>query len=105
MSTRRAEVFSGHESFPCRYGWLPKLYECLTAKPGLFTNDEDAIVALGIGKNMVRSIRFWGDAFGLTESTGRVITFTEFARQLLDPKRGRDPYLADTGSLWRLHWM
>lgn len=105
MSTRSADVFSGHESFACRYGWLPKLYEAVATNPAIFTNDEDAIVALGIGKNMVRSIRFWGDAFGITEANGRELTFTTFARKLLDPMKGRDPYLADTGSLWRLHWV
>ena len=56
----RARVFSGHESFPCRYGWLPKLYEAISADPTLFSDDENAIVTLGIGRNMVKSIRFWG---------------------------------------------
>ena len=105
MTTRNSEAFSGHESFACRYGWLPKLYENVAKNPAVFTNDEDAIVALGIGKNMVRSIRFWGDAFGLTEAKGRELVFTAFAKKLLDPAVGRDPYLADTGSLWRLHWI
>lgn len=105
MTGRTADVFSGHESFACRYGWLPKLYECVTATPTIFSNEEDAIIALGIGKNMVRSIRFWGDAFGLTQPSGREVAFTGFARQLLDPTTGRDPYLADTASLWRLHWV
>lgn len=106
---REFEVFSGHESFVCRYGWLPKLYEALIADPDLFADDDGAIVTLGIGKNMVKSIRFWGHAFGLTETAkgkkgGKVIP-TEFARALLAPKTGRDPYLEDAASLWRLHWM
>lgn len=105
MTVRATEVFSGHESFACRYGWLPKLYEAVKVAPALFADDEQAIVTLGIGKNMVRSIRFWGDAFGLTQATdGRRVTLTPFAHQLFDEKRGRDPYLADVGSLWRLHW-
>lgn len=56
----QARVFSGHESFACRYGWLPKLYEAVEQDEELFADDERAILALGLGKNMVRSIRFWG---------------------------------------------
>src|SRR3546814_9438686 len=65
-----ARVFSGHESFACRYGWLPKLYEAISDDPALFSSDERAILKLGLGRNMVKSIRFWGDAFGLTRQAG-----------------------------------
>jgi Protein of unknown function (DUF4007) len=105
MSEREYEVFSGHESFVCRYGWLPKLYEAITENPRVFSDDDEAIVTLGIGKNMVKSIRFWGQAFGLTRGeSGRTVA-TPFAIKLLDRKRGIDPYLEDVSSLWRLHWM
>ncbi|MFK4386985.1 DUF4007 family protein [Bradyrhizobium sp. USDA 223] len=104
MSERDYEVFSGHESFACRYGWLPKLHEALLDDPELFGDDDDAIVTLGIGKNMVRSIRFWGDAFGLTQADGKRIVPTEFGSALLDQKKGLDPYLESNASLWRLHW-
>ena len=99
------EVFSGHESFACRYGWLPKLHEAVCADPELFADDERAMAELGLGKNMVRSIRFWGDAFGLTRAVGRRLERTALAARLLDQERGRDPYLEDAGSLWRLHWV
>ena len=72
---------------------------------GLFSSDERAILALGLGKNMVKSIRFWGQAFGLLQVQRRVARNTEFARQLLDENSGIDPYLEDLGSLWRLHWV
>lgn len=104
MSDREYEVFSGHESFACRYGWLPKLHEALLANPELFADDDAAIVSLGIGKNMVKSIRFWGDAFGLTRTAGRQVVPTAFGVALLDQTTGRDPYLEDNASLWRLHW-
>jgi Protein of unknown function (DUF4007) len=104
MSEREFEVFSGHESFACRYGWLPKLHEALLENPELFGDDDAAIVTLGIGKNMVKSIRFWGDAFGLTKTEGRRVVPTAFGNSLLNQKKGRDPYLEDNASLWRLHW-
>ena len=48
--------FSGHETFVFRYGWLTKAVTAVTEDPGVFAR-EDAIVRLGVGKNMVRSIR------------------------------------------------
>ena len=98
-------VFSGHESFACRYGWLPKLYEAVVEDPMLFSSDEGAILRLGLGSNMIRSIRFWGEAFGLTRTREREVRVTKFARILLDPREGLDPYLETPGALWRLHWM
>lgn len=97
--------FSGHESFVIRYGWLPKLHDAVSNSPDVFSSDERAILALGLGRNMVKSIRFWGDALGLIRSEGRSVLPTELAIRLLDPATGRDPYLEDIGSLWRLHWL
>ena len=100
----RAQVFSGHESFACRYGWLIKLYHALDEDPELFASDDEAILTLGLGKNMVKSIRFWGSAFGLVRKEKRQTSNTSFAKKLLNPTDGLDPYLEDAGSLWRLHW-
>ncbi|MXW37352.1 MAG: DUF4007 family protein [Acidobacteria bacterium] len=100
-----ARVFSGHESFTCRYGWLPKLYEAVQHDEQLFANDERAILTLGLGKNMVKAIRFWGQVFGLLALQRGLAKNTELARRLLDAEVGLDPYLEDPGSLWRLHWM
>lgn len=98
-------IFSGHESFACRYGWLPKLYEAVIEEPQLFSSDDQAILRLGLGRNMVKSLRFWGEAFGITYTRGREVRATKFAHLLLDPGRGLDPYLETPGSLWRLHWI
>ena len=98
-------IFSGHESFACRYGWLPKLYEAVIDDPQLFSSDDRAILRLGLGRNMVKSLRFWGEVFGITHTRGRDVLATKFAHSLLDPSRGLDPYLETSGSLWRLHWM
>ena len=97
-------VFSGHESFPCRYGWLPKLYEAVLDDATLFTSIDSAILRLGVGRNMIKSLRFWGEAFGITRTVGREVRLTKFARMLLDPKTGLDPFLESPSTLWRLHW-
>lgn len=103
-SKSTAVQFSGHESFVCRYGWLPKLYQELQINPDLFSDTDGAIIALGIGKNMVKSIRFWGQAFSLFQQTKEGLKPTQFALDLLDPDTGSDPYLESHSSLWKLHW-
>lgn len=50
--------FSGHESFPFRHTWLTKGVTAFAKDPTIFSKDE-AMVILGVGKNMVQSIRHW----------------------------------------------
>ncbi|RYU96932.1 DUF4007 family protein [Emticicia agri] len=90
--------FSGHESFQCRNLWLKKGYDYVQS--GKSFNDEDAVVVLGVGKNMVASIRYWMKAFGLINSED---ILTDFAHKLLSDN-GWDPYLEDEMSLWLLHY-
>lgn len=59
-----------------------------------FTN-LDAVVKLGVGKNMVQSIRFWLRAFGLLNDDEA----TEIAHYLFDERDGRDPYAEDNATL------
>ena len=97
--------FSGHESFALRYAWLPKAYRGLTADPGLFGDEERAMQILGIGKNMVRSLRFWVEATGMATAAdrGRKFELTLFGRRIFDID-GLDPYIEDARTLWLLHW-
>ena len=104
QSQRKRYRFSGHESFVCRYTWLPKAVNMLSDNPRAFANEDEAMVCLGVGKNMVRSIRFWADVFGVTESRGKGGIFpTEFGNMIFD-KKGHDPFLEDDQTLWLLHW-
>lgn len=54
--TQEQYNFSGHETFPVRYTWLSKTLQHLGDEPKLFTRD-DAMVLLGVGKNMVAAMR------------------------------------------------
>ena len=90
--------FSGHESFQCRNLWLKKGYEFTSADKNF--NDELAVLDLGVGKNMVSSIKFWLRAFDLLEEEGAT---KELARMLFD-ENGKDPYIEDVGTLWLLHY-
>ena len=99
MSTQtKKQIFSGHDSFQCRQLWLKKGYDYIISE-GNF-NDSDAVVQLGVGKNMVSSIRFWLKAFNIVDSKD---VPTEFGRRLFDDEIGYDPFLEDEASLWLLH--
>ena len=91
-------TFSGHESFQCRNLWLKKGYDFVNS--GKSFNDEDAVVDLGVGKNMVSSIRYWMKAFNLLTTSDDL---TPLAHKLLADD-GYDPYLEDEGTLWLLHY-
>ncbi|CAA9337047.1 MAG: hypothetical protein AVDCRST_MAG68-3410 [uncultured Gemmatimonadetes bacterium] len=101
-------AFARHDTFHPRHGWLKKAYELSLQTPDLFTR-ADAALHLGVGKNMVRAIRYWAYAFGVLElgadQAGHPVSVrTEFGQRLLDEQSGLDPYLEDTASLWLLHW-
>ena len=92
-------VFSGHESFACKSHWLKRGYDFVLAEHSF--NNEDAVVHLGVGKNMVNSIKFWMRAFGLLEPEGEL---TPIAHELMSDRNGYDPFFEDMGSLWLLHF-
>jgi hypothetical protein len=103
MITENTEItkytFSGHDSFQCRQLWLKKGYDFVL--DGRSFNDEDAVVRLGVGKNMVSSIRFWLKAFNIIDNKDIP---TEFGKLLFDDENGYDPFLEDEASLWLLHY-
>jgi hypothetical protein len=99
MQISARPVFSGHETFQCRHLWLKKGYDYI--KSGNSFSSDDAVVELGVGKNMVTSIRYWMRAFGLSEGGENV---SGFAKAIFDDQSGHDPYLEDDASLWLLHY-
>ena len=92
-------IFSGHESFACKSHWLKRGYDFVRGENNF--NDDDAVVRLGVGKNMVASIKFWLKAIGLLKDVGLVA----LANHLFDDDNGKDPYLEDIGTLWLLHFL
>ena len=101
-------IFARHETFHPRHGWLKKGFDCAKKDPNVFLR-EDATTILGVGKNMVRAIRYWCSAFKILEETsrngnkGKGCMTTVFGEQLLSDD-GWDPYLESNASLWLLHW-
>jgi len=98
--------FSGHETFPFRYSWLKKGIDEASKDGGVFNRD-DAMTKLGVGKDMVRSIRHWCLAAGVLEdadeSRGHRLRPTKLGESLFGDA-GWDPFLEDPATLWLIHW-
>ncbi len=101
--------FSGHETFPLRYGWLKKVYDRVAETEhddenrGACWGDE-AIARFGVGKNMVASMRHWAKAAGvITEPKIHSVRTTQFGRKLFSAG-GLDPYMEHPATLWLIHW-
>lgn len=91
--------FSGHETFICKQFWLKKGVDFLVAG-NKFSND-NAVVELGVGKNMVAAIAYWMKAFGLCDEK---LSLTEQALFLFSDT-GKDKYVEDIGTVWLLHYL
>ncbi len=98
----RTPSFAGHQTFAMRAGWLKKGLDAIADDPQIFARDE-ALVVLGVGKNMVTAIRHWLLATDLARATGRDITARPLGLALFCDD-GFDPYLEDPATLWLLHW-
>ncbi|MDX2078982.1 MAG: DUF4007 family protein [bacterium] len=96
-------AFARHETFYIRDGWLYKGILAIDENP-LFFSHEDAPQRLGLGKNMVKSLRYWMIATGLakerTQSEGRGLELTRFGSLVL----AHDPHQELDGTLWLLHY-
>ena len=91
-------TFSGHESFPCKTLWLKKGFDFVIL--GKDFNKPEAVVHLGVGKNMVASIRYWLRAFGVCEDNQP----TWLGNYLFNDGNGKDRYIEDMATLWLLHF-
>ena len=98
--------FSGHQTFPFRYTWLKKGVDAVINDPMVFSSDF-ATVTLGVGKNMVQSIRHWCRVARLIKvdgyQQGRFVP-TTLGKAIFNEKNGFDPYLDDPATLWLIHW-
>ena len=97
--------FRAHDTFFIRKGWLSKGMRNVLANPDVFVSREsNPMDVLGIGANMVKAMRYWMVATGLTQEVreqGRLV-------QRLTPFGGiiseNDPYFEEIGTLWLLHY-
>jgi len=100
MSNHITYRFSGHDTFHCRPLWLKKGFDFVNK--GKLFNDNDSVVDLGVGKNMVGAIKFWMRAFGFYNLQTNKI---EGLAPYIFDKNGFDPFLENEGTLFLLHYL
>ena len=81
--------FRAHDTFFIRKGWISKGMRYVDKSHGEVFVDkkENPMDVLGIGANMVKALRYWLQAIGITEepnSGKRIQKFTEFGQLVLD---------------------
>lgn len=95
-------TFNRHQSFYFREGWLRKGINAIIDEPGFFLR-KDADQVLGLGKNMIASLRYWLVASGMTNEVkekGHMIQhITPVGQIIMD----YDPYFEYNGTLWIVH--
>lgn len=96
--------FRAHDTFAIRKGWLNKGLRNIQKAPDVFISKENnPMDVLGIGANMVKSLRYWLQATGLTvepNSGKRTQSLTPIGEIIYN----NDPYFEETGSLWLVHY-
>ena len=98
--------FRAHETFFIRKGWLSKGMKYVNLRSDVFTaKDEKPMDILGIGTNMVSSLRYWLQALNLTEEVKgekgrREQKLTDFGKIIFE----RDRYIEENGTLCLLQY-
>ena len=95
--------FAKHETFHIREGWLTKGLHILQENDRVFL-DQEAPEILGMGKNMVRSLRYWMQATGLTEEVRRGVLTVQRPTLLGELIREHDIYLEREATLRLIHY-
>ena len=99
-----AMKFRAHDTFFIRKGWLSKGMKYVEQSQDVFISKEDnPMDVLGIGANMVKALRYWLQAVGLTEEPNkgkRVQNFTIFGKSIFE----NDRYIEEMGTLYLLHY-
>lgn len=103
---REGFVFGGHQTFSFRQLWPYKAYhEMRQARAQGYKPFEpaSAMLSMGVGANMVESIKFWGKAAGIITSS-EVTTLGQILFEGTADSPALDPYCESPLTLWLLHW-
>ncbi|MCM1232482.1 MAG: DUF4007 family protein [Ruminococcus flavefaciens] len=96
--------FRAHDTFFIRKGWISKGMKYVHNDPDVFISKKDnPMDVLGIGANMVKALRYWLQAIGVTEEPARgkrSQCFTDFGRLVFE----HDKYIEEMGTLYLLHY-
>lgn len=95
--------FKGHETFYFREGWLSKVISEIDMHPdtSILTNISEGIAKLGVGANMVKSIKYWA-------TLANIVCYDSREKRYVLTRLGNiiahyDIYLEDAFTLWLIH--
>lgn len=96
--------FRAHDTFFIRKGWLTKGMKHVQNKPSVFVDkQENPMDVIGLGSNMVKALRYWLQAVGLTQEPSygrRDQSFTELGQLVFK----FDPFVEELGTLQLLQY-
>lgn len=102
--TMQKMKFRAHDTFFIRKGWLYKGLKNVTQNAWIFNETQPKPSdVLGLGTNMVKSLRYWLQAVGLTKEPKagkRFQTLTELGELIFE----QDKYNEELGTLFLLHY-
>ena len=94
-----------HETFNLRKGWLRKGVKNILNDPTLFTNKNiNPCNQLGIGTNMVKSLRYWLIATGITEEAIDKGKHIQKLTKLGELINNYDKYFEEDGTQWLIQY-
>ena len=98
-------LLNKHGSFYIRNGWPTKIINAINNDQLIFSPNKelDAVDTIGVGRVMVKAMRYWASAIGLSKEEktqqGIACSFTDIGNIIAT----YDPFCQDIGSLWLLH--
>lgn len=98
-------VINKHGSFYLRRGWGTKIIQAVNEDEMIFTpaNEMQAIDSIGLGRVMIKALRYWADATGLTQEQKVQGGIKENKTDLYRLIDKCDRYFQKPGSLLLLH--
>jgi hypothetical protein len=99
--------YGRHETFAVRHGWLGKGLDRMGTCSDGFQADESAVIDLGLGTRMVKSLRYWLEASGIGEVRSADMEGRKARHLHTSPLgqviHGRDPYMEYPATWWFVH--
>ena len=98
-------LLNKHGSFYIRNGWPTKIMNAISTDHLIFSpnNELDAVDNIGVGRVMVKAMRYWSSAMGLAEEIKNQQGVISNLTNLGNIIAACDPFCQDKGTLWLLH--
>ena len=91
-----------HGSFYMRTGWGTKIINAVNEDPAIFAPaaESDAVDNIGLGRVMIKALRYWSDAFGLTIEERGQNSISKIKTPLFECIESNDIFFQKSGTLF-----